>query len=131
MAKLDKEDLLAAWQVLWGQLDPKWHQMFLDDPLVNKIIWYDSKFIYPALKQFQKLSEVLTEIQSKTTIENLNETKQSLIEYLEEREEISEHRKKRGIPKPEKPNPRDIKPLEPIEVTIEDLRRQPGEKHWW
>ena len=134
MAKLDSEDLLAAWQVLWGQLDPKWHPFFINDPLVEQIIWYDSDFIYPSLKKFRKLSDVLRDIQENTIIEDSSvdiQNREDFLKHLAEREALLESRKMREAPKPVKPNPKDIQPLTPYEVTMESLRNQPGERHWW
>ena len=134
MAKLDSEDLLAAWQVLWGQLDPKWHPFFINDPLVEQIIWYDSDFIYPSLKKFRKLSDVLRDIQENTIIEDSSvdkEVREDFLKLLAEREALLKSRKIRERPKPVKPNPKDIQPLTPYEVTMESLRNQPGERHWW
>lgn len=134
MAKLDSEDLLAAWQVLWGQLDHSWHPLFINDPLVEQIIWYDSEFVYPSLKKFRKLSDVLRDIKENTIIEDSSadiEVREEFLMRLAEREALLESRKIRERPKPVKPNPKDIQPLTPYEVTMEDLRRQPGEKHWW
>jgi len=36
------QDLLEAWQVKFGVLDPKWHQRFLEDLLTLKILEFDS-----------------------------------------------------------------------------------------
>lgn len=57
--------------------------------------------------------------------------REELLKHLAEREALLESRKMRKSPKPVKPNPKDIQPLMAVEVTMEDLRRQPGEKHWW
>jgi len=35
------QNLLEAWQVKFGVLDPKWHQRFLADPLTLKILEFD------------------------------------------------------------------------------------------
>lgn len=134
MAKLDKEDLLAAWQVLWGQLEPRWHQPFMNDPSVQQIIWYDSEFIYPSLKRFSKLAEVLDDIKRNTLIINASEDLETTTEFLEhqaERDALLEIRKNIAPPIPKKPNPSEMKPLEPVEITMEDLRRQPGDRPWW
>jgi len=134
MAMLDSEDLLAAWQVLWGQLDPKWHPLFITDPLVEQIIWYDSEYIYPGLKKFQKLSDVLRYIQENTMIENSSvdvQAREDFLKHLAEREALFESRKMTERPKLVKPNPAEMSPLEPVEITMEMLRRQPGERHWW
>lgn len=132
MAKLDSEDLLAAWQVLWGQLEPKWHSTFINDPLVAKIIWYDSEFIYPALKKYRKLSDVLSSITENTFIEDLTETNKLFIEHLEKREILLESRKKKR-PQQDKPNPLEMGPLSPpAERSMDELRYQDsGERHWW
>jgi hypothetical protein len=132
MAKLDSEDLLAAWQVLWGQLDPKWHPLFIGDPLVEQIIRYDSKFVYPSLKKFQKLSDVFRDIQESDGNSSVAaQVREDFLKHLEERDALLESRKKRERPKQVKPGPGEMSPLEPVEITMEDLRRQPGEKHWW
>ena len=134
MAKLDSEDLLAAWQVLWGQLDLKWHSLFLSDPLVEQIIWYDSDFVYPSLKKFKKLSDVLQNIQENTIIENCNvdtEVREEFLKHLAERESLFKIRKVSKAPKQIKPDPSEIPPIEAVEITMEDLRNQPGERGWW
>lgn len=134
MAKLDSEDLLAAWQVIWGQLDPKWHQVFTRDPLVAQIIWYDSQYIYPSLKKFKKLSDVLSDIKENTLIEDLSvdkEVQREFLEYISNRDAVIEKGKKRETLKPDKPDPTEMEPPEPVEITMEMLRRQPGERHWW
>ena len=134
MTKLDSEDLLAAWQVLWGQLDPEWHSVFTNDPLVAQIIWYDSEFIYPSLKKFRKLSEVLQDIKANTVIEDLSvdeEVRREFLKHIAERDASLENGKKRETPTPEKPDPLEMQPPEPVEITMEMLRRQPGERHWW
>jgi hypothetical protein len=134
MAKLDSEDLLAAWQVLWGQLDSKWHPLFLNDPIVNEILWYDSEFIYPSLKKFQKLSEVLRDIQQRTVIEPVSvdlEAREEFLNYISERDHILESGKKRKAPIPLKPDPKAIEPLEKPETTIEEMRHQLDKRHWW
>ena len=134
MAKLDREDLLAAWQVLWGQLDPQWHLAFTSNPLVEQIIWYDSEFIYPSLKKFSKLSDVLHDIKANTIIEESSVDEEARKEYLKhitDRDALLEKGKNREKPTPEKPDPREMKSPESVEITIEMLRRQPGERHWW
>lgn len=134
MAKLDSDDLLAAWQVLWGQLEPKWHPVFISDPLVEKIIWYDSEFIYPSLKKFRKLSEVLRDIQAHTLVVNASVQEEVREEYLRhhlEREAQLRKGKEREMPKPTRPNPTDMSPPEPVEITMEMLRSQPGDRYWW
>ena len=134
MAKLDSEDLLAAWQVLWGQLDPEWHPVFTNDPLVAQIIWYDSEFIYPSLKKFRKLSEVLHDIKANTVIEDISvdeEVRREFLKHAAERDALLENGKRRETPTPDKPDPSEMKPPEPVEITMEMLRRQPGERHWW
>jgi hypothetical protein len=134
MAKLDSDDLLAAWQVLWGQLDSEWHPVFTNDPLVAQIIWYDSKSIYPSLKKFRKLSEVLRDIKANTVIEDLSvdeEVRKEFLKHVAERDALLQNGKKREIPTPDKPDPREMKPPEPVEITMEMLRHQPGERHWW
>ncbi len=134
MAKLDNEDLLAAWQVVWGRLDPVWHPKFLSDPLVEQIIWYDSEFIYPSLKKFRKLSDVLKHIEKSTIIENTNVTEEVRVDYLKylaEKESRLVNRKSSQIVKSQRPDPSEIPPIEAVEITMEDLRNQPGEKHWW
>lgn len=134
MAKLDSEDLLAAWQVLWGQLDPEWHSVFTNDPLVAEIIWYDSEFIYPSLKKFRKLSEVLRDIKSKTLVEDLSideEVRRELLNHLAERDSVIKEGKKRISPKPIKPDPNEIQPLEASKITMEELRNQRDKRHWW
>ena len=131
MAKLDSEDLLAAWQVLWGQLNPEWHQLFISDPLVAQIIWYDSEFIYPSLKKFRKLSDVLHDIQGNTKIEaspSADQIKEDYFKYLAEK---GARNKIRERPKEIKPNPREMPPPEPVEITMWDLRNQPGDRHWF
>jgi hypothetical protein len=134
MTKLDSEDLLAAWQVLWGQLDPKWHPFFINDPLVKSIIWYDSEFIYPSLKKFQKLSDVLSDIQSKTIIEHSSvdeQAREDFLRHIEEKDSSLEKGKKRKLPKATKPDSRDISPIEVSEPTMEELRYQRDKRHWW
>jgi hypothetical protein len=134
MAKLDSDDLLAAWQVLWGQLEPKWHPVFISDPLVEQIIWYDSEFIYPSLKRFRKLSDVLLDIQAHTIVVDSSleaELREDYLKHHSEREAALRRGKEREIPKPTKPNPTEMSPLEPVEITMEDLRNQPGDRHWW
>ncbi|ASY16785.1 hypothetical protein [Candidatus Planktophila versatilis] len=134
MAKLDSEDLLAAWQVLWGRLEPEWHSVFTSDPLVARIIWYDSEFIYPSLKKFRKLSEVLHDIKANTVIQDLSvdeEVRKEFLKHVAERDALLESRKMREKPKQVKADPAEMSPLEPIEITMEDLRNQPGDRHWW
>jgi hypothetical protein len=131
MAKLDSEDLLAAWQVLWGQLNPEWHQLFIDDPLVAQIIWYDSEFIYPSLKKYRKLSEILQEIQANTIIEDPLEEQRRREEFLAYLAEKDARRVIRERPKYIRPDPSTMPPIEFQEVTMEELRNQPGERHWW
>ena len=132
MAKLDNEDLLAAWQVLWGQLNPKWHPIFISDPHVEQILWYDSEFIYPALKKYRKLSDVLQNIQENTPgSPAYEEVREDFLKRFAEREALLESRKMRERPKLDKPDPTEMSPLEPVEITMEDLRNQPGDRHWW
>ena len=134
MAKLDSEDLLAAWQVLWGQLEPKWHSVFISDPLVEQIIWYDSEFIYPSLKKFRKLSDVLRDIQAHTMVVDSSAEEEVRKDYLRhylEREAVLRKGREREMQKPAKPNPDEMSPPEPVEITMEMLRSQPGERHWW
>ena len=59
------------------------------------------------------------------------EVREDFLKLLAEREALLESRKIRERPKPVKPNPKDIQPLTPYEVTMESLRNQPGERHWW
>lgn len=136
MANLDKEDFLAAWQVLWGQLDVAWQELFLRDPIVEQIIYYDSETIYLSLKKFRKLSDVLIDIEdrnSRKAIEasQIRKANEELIARQDAYNRQLEMRKQREAPKPVIPNPRDMKPLDPVEITMEDLRNQNVERHWW
>jgi hypothetical protein len=134
MSKLDQEDFLAAWQVIWGHLDVEWHSIFLDDPLVAQIIWYDSEFIYPSLKKFRKLEDILTDIQENTIIEDPRmdaERREEFLAHLEERDAYLESRRNAQPPKREKVDPKELPPLEFEKVNVEDLWNQPDKRHWW
>jgi hypothetical protein len=136
MAKLDAEDFLAAWQVLWGNLDKDWQDLFLKDPRVEQIISYESETIYVSLKKFRKLSEVLKDIEegilSKANQESeIRKANEELIALQDEYDRQLEIRKQRELPKPVKPDPRTMTPPEPVETTMYDLRHQPDKRHWW
>ena len=51
------QDLLEAWQVKFGDLDPKWHERFLKDPLTLKILEFDGVEIANCINNPQEVME--------------------------------------------------------------------------
>jgi len=51
------QDLFKAWQVKFGVLDPKWHVRFLEDPLILKILEFDSDEIVNCINNPQEIVE--------------------------------------------------------------------------
>ena len=55
-------DLLAFWQELYGELDTKWHRVFLKDKAVKEILTHTSDHIKVAVRRNKKLSEILQDL---------------------------------------------------------------------
>ena len=55
-------DLLAFWQELYGELDAKWHGVFLRDKSVREILTHTSDHIKVAVLRNKKLSEILQDL---------------------------------------------------------------------
>ena len=51
------QDLLEAWQVKFGVLDPKWHERFLEEPLTLKILEFDGNEIANCISSPQEIVE--------------------------------------------------------------------------
>ena len=57
MSTWTAQDLLEAWQVKFGVLDSKWHERFLEDPLVLKILEFHGYEIANCINNPQEILE--------------------------------------------------------------------------
>ena len=101
------------------------------------MLYYPDDWIRQALNRHIKLDAALKLLEKSAKVHYPDEYSPQTFEietpeeYAERMEALLKSRKIRERPKPVKPNPKDIQPLTPYEVTMESLRNQPGERHWW
>lgn len=57
MSTWTAQNLLEAWQMKFGVLDPKWHERFLNDPLALKILEFDGDEIANCINNPQEIVE--------------------------------------------------------------------------
>jgi hypothetical protein len=63
------QDLLEAWQVKFGVLDPKWYQSFLEHPVTLKILEFDGDEIANCINNPQKIVEYVGIYRTAVTVE--------------------------------------------------------------
>ena len=136
----NSQDVLSFWESCWGSLPQEWKTDFLSHPAVKKILYFPDDWITKSIGRNIKLDAALKLLEKSVAVHYPEyspappwEEIETPEEYAErmEREALLKSRKIRERPKPIKPNPKDIQPLTPYEVTMESLRNQPGERHWW
>ena len=63
------QDLLEAWQVKFGVLDPKWYQIFLEHPVTPKILEFDGDEIANCINNPQEIVEYVGIYRTAVTVE--------------------------------------------------------------
>ena len=63
------QNLLEAWQVKFGVLDPKWHERFLEDPLTLKILKFDGDEIANCINNPEEIVEYVGIYRAAVTVE--------------------------------------------------------------
>lgn len=63
------QNLLEAWQVKFGVLDPKWHERFLEDPLTVKILKFDGDEIANCINNPEEIVEYVGIYRNPVTVE--------------------------------------------------------------